>query len=172
MIENYDLNKYLPDFETVFYDFSNDSNLKLLGDRRVRLTLKFFKISKIKDITVVYQEIISFVISENGVDRDIFQLGINYIADSREKFDYYLLGEKLKLKGMKKEADIVITAADKLRMKGAKRILLKQVKFKFGNLDAETLSLINKANLKKIDELSEKILIVDSEEEFINYIKH
>ncbi|CCU78661.1 hypothetical protein HSACCH_00800 [Halanaerobium saccharolyticum subsp. saccharolyticum DSM 6643] len=61
MIENYDLNKYLPDFETVFYDFSNDSNLKLLGDRRVRLTLKFFKISKIKDITVVYQEIISFL---------------------------------------------------------------------------------------------------------------
>ena len=89
-----------------------------------------------------------------------------------DDFSYYILNERLKFKGMKKEADIVITAADKLRAKEAKRILLKQVKFKFGNLDAETLSLINKANLKKIEELSEKILIVDSEEEFINFIKH
>jgi len=51
----YDFIRYLPNFETVFYDFSNDANLKLLGDRKVRLTLKFFKISKIKDIRVVYQ---------------------------------------------------------------------------------------------------------------------
>ncbi|KXS48470.1 MULTISPECIES: Rpn family recombination-promoting nuclease/putative transposase [Halanaerobium] len=172
MIENYDLNKYLPDFETVFYDFSNDANLNLLGDRKVRLTLKFFKISKIKDIKVVYQEIISFVISENGVDRDIFYLGLNYIADSREEFNYYILNERLKYEGMKKEADIVISAADKLRTKEAKRILLKQINFKFGNLDPETISLINNAKLEKIEELSEKILTVDSEEEFINYIKH
>jgi hypothetical protein len=172
IIVNYDLNKYLPDFETVFYDFSNDSNLKVLGDRRVRLTLKFFKISKIKDITVVYEEIISFVISENGVDRDIFYLGVNYLAVSREEFNYYILNERLKYKGMKKEADIVISAADKLKTKGAKSILIKQIKIKFGNLDPETLSIINNAKLEKIEELSEKILSVDSEEEFINYIKH
>jgi hypothetical protein len=73
---------------------------------------------------------------------------------------------------MKKEADIVISAADKLRTKEAKRILLKQINFKFGNLDPETISLINNAKLEKIEELSEKILTVDSEEEFINYIKH
>jgi hypothetical protein len=172
IIEKYDFNKYFPDFETVFYDFYNDSNLKVLGERRVRLTLKFFKISKIKDITVIYQEIISSVIIENGVDRGIFHLGVNYIADSREEFNYYILNERLKYKGMKKEADIVISAADKLRTKEAKRILLKQIKFKFGNLDPETLSLVNNAKLEKVEELSEKILTVDSEEELINYIKH
>ena len=66
----------------------------------------------------------------------------------------------------------MISAADKLRTKEAKRILLKQINFKFGNLDAETLSLINNAKIEKIEDLSEKILTVDSEEEFINYIKH
>ena len=66
----------------------------------------------------------------------------------------------------------MISAADKLKTKDAKRILLKQINFKFGNLDAETLSLITNAKLEKIEELSEKILTVDSEEEFINYIKY
>jgi len=66
----------------------------------------------------------------------------------------------------------MITAAEKLRAKEAKKILKKQIKIKFGNLDAETISLINKADLKKIDNLCEKIITVDSEEEFINYIKY
>ena len=155
IIEKYDFNKYLPDFEAVFYDFSNDANLKLLGDRKVRLTLKFFKISKIKDIRVVYQEITSFVISEKGVDRDIFQLGLNYISDSREKFSYYILNEKLKFKGMKKEADIVITAADKLRMKGERDLLKKQIKSKFKQTDNELLELIDTADINKVEKVAE-----------------
>ena len=171
IIEKYDSNKYLPDFEAVFYDFSNDANLKLLGDRKVRLTLKFFKISKIKDIKVVYREIISFVISENGVDRDIFYLGLNYIADSREEFNYYILNEKLKYKGMKKEADIVISAADKLRMKGERDLFKRLVKGNFDQTNEGLMELIDKVDIKKIEELSERISRIKNVQELEYYLK-
>jgi len=176
---NYDLNKYLPDFETVFYDFSNDSNLKFLGDRRVRLTLKFFKISKIKDIKIVYEEIISYVISENSVDKDIFYLGVNYIADSREEFDYYLFGEKLKLNGMKKEGDIVVSAADKLRLeglrigeeKGERELFKKLIRGNFPQTNEEIIHLIDKVDIKKIEELSERISRIKNIKELEYYLK-
>jgi hypothetical protein len=179
IIEKHDFIRYLPNFETVFYDFSNDANLKLLGDRRVRLTLKFFKISKIKDITVVYQEIISFVISENGVDRNIFQLGLNYISGSREEFDYYLLGEKLKLNGMKKEGDIVVSAADKLRLeglrigeeKGERELFKKLIRGNFPQTNEEIIDLIDKVDIKKIEELSERISRIKDVQELEYYLK-
>lgn len=166
-----DLNKYLPNFETLFYDFSNDSNLKVLGDRRVRLTLKFFKISKMKDIRVVYEEIISFVISENGVDIDIFYLGLNYIADSREEFNYYILNERLKYKGMKREADIVISAADKLRFEGERKLFKKLVKGNFDQTNQEVMDLIDKVDIKKIEELSERISRIKNIQELEYYLK-
>jgi len=65
----------------------------------------------------------------------------------------------------------MISAADKLMTKEAKRIIMKQIKIKFGDLDPEIISLIQKAKLKKIEDLSEKILTLDSKKEFINYIK-
>jgi len=179
IIEKYDLNRYLPDFEAVFYDFSIDSNLKLLGDRKVRLTLKFFKIAKIKDIKIVYEEIISYVISENSVDKDIFYLGVNYIADSREEFDYYLLGEKLKLNGMKKEGDIVVSAADKLRLeglrigeeKGERELFKKLIRGNFPQTNEEIIHLIDKVDIKKIEELSERISRIKNIKELEYYLK-
>ncbi len=148
-----------------------DSNLKLLGDKKVRLTLKFFKISKIKDIKIVYEEIISFVISENGVDRDIFQLGLNYISDSREEFSYYILNERLKFKGMKKEADIVITAADKLKFKGERELFKRLVKGNFDQTNDELMNLIDKVDIKKIEELSDRIFKIKDVQELEYYLK-
>jgi hypothetical protein len=112
-----------------------------------------------------YREIISFVISENGVDRDIFYLGLNYIADSREEFNYYILNERLKYKGMKKEADIVISAADKLRMKGERDLLKKIIKNKFNQIDNELIELIDTADINRVEMVAQIFFKFDDVEE-------
>ncbi|MEC9490817.1 MAG: hypothetical protein UMU04_07685 [Halanaerobiales bacterium] len=53
----------------------------------------------------------------------------------------------------------------------AREMLKKQIKAKFGNLDKETIDLINEAQLSKIEILIEKIVTTDDEKEFKNYLK-
>jgi len=53
----------------------------------------------------------------------------------------------------------------------AREMLKKQIKVKFGNLDKETIDLINEAQLSKIEILIEKIVTTDDEKEFKNYLK-
>jgi hypothetical protein len=54
----------------------------------------------------------------------------------------------------------------------ARLILMRQVKAKFKNADNEIIDLINEAELSKIEDLSEKIVTVDSKEEIIDFLKH
>jgi hypothetical protein len=54
----------------------------------------------------------------------------------------------------------------------AKMLMLRQIKAKFGDSDNEIIDLINKAELSKIEDLSEKIITADSKEEIIDFLKH
>ncbi|WP_073160846.1 DUF4351 domain-containing protein [Halanaerobium congolense] len=54
----------------------------------------------------------------------------------------------------------------------ARLILMRQVKAKFKNADNEIIDLINKAELSKIEDLSEKIVTANSEAELIDFLKH
>ncbi|TDP95917.1 hypothetical protein C7957_1082 [Halanaerobium saccharolyticum] len=54
----------------------------------------------------------------------------------------------------------------------ARLILMRQVKAKFKNADNEIIDLINEAELSKIEDLSEKIVTVDSKAEIIDFLKH
>jgi hypothetical protein len=50
--------------------------------------------------------------------------------------------------------------------------MIRQIKAKFGDPDNEIIDLINKAELSKIEDLSEKIITADSKEEIIDFLKH
>jgi len=53
------------------------------------------------------------------------------------------------------------------------RVILKRIiKAKFGDHDNEIIDLINKSELSKIEDLSEKIITSDSKEEIIDFLKH
>jgi hypothetical protein len=54
----------------------------------------------------------------------------------------------------------------------ARMLMLRQIKAKFGDSDNEIIDLINKAELSKIEDLSEKIITADSKEEIIDFLKH
>jgi hypothetical protein len=54
----------------------------------------------------------------------------------------------------------------------ARMLMLRQIKAKFGESDNEIIDLINKAELSKIEDLSEKIITADSKEEIIDFLKH
>ena len=54
----------------------------------------------------------------------------------------------------------------------ARKIMIRQIKAKFGDPDNEIVDLINEAELSKIEDLSEKIVISDSKEEIIDFLKH
>ncbi len=54
----------------------------------------------------------------------------------------------------------------------ARKIMIRQIKAKFGDPDNEIVDLINEAELSKIEDLSEKIIISDSKEEIIDFLKH
>ena len=54
----------------------------------------------------------------------------------------------------------------------ARLILMRQIKAKFGDPDNEITDLINKSELSKIEDLSEKIVTADSKEEIIDFLKH
>ncbi|SDH87550.1 hypothetical protein [Halanaerobium congolense] len=54
----------------------------------------------------------------------------------------------------------------------ARMLMIRQIKAKFGDPDNEIIDLINKAELSKIEDLSEKIITADSKEEIIDFLKH
>ncbi|TDP88686.1 uncharacterized protein DUF4351 [Halanaerobium saccharolyticum] len=54
----------------------------------------------------------------------------------------------------------------------ARMLMIRQIKAKFGNTDNEIIDLINKSELSKIEDLSEKIITSDSKEEIIDFLKH
>ncbi|RAK06294.1 uncharacterized protein DUF4351 [Halanaerobium saccharolyticum] len=54
----------------------------------------------------------------------------------------------------------------------ARLILMRQIKAKFGDTDNEIIKLINRAELSKIEDLSEKIITSDSTEDIIDFLKH
>ena len=56
---------------------------------------------------------------------------------------------------MKKEADLVITAADKIRMKAERDLLQKQIKNKFNQIDNEIIELIDTADINKVEKVAQ-----------------
>jgi hypothetical protein len=54
----------------------------------------------------------------------------------------------------------------------ARMLMLRQIKAKFGDTENEIIDLINKAELSKIEDLSERIITADSEKELIDFLKH
>ncbi|MGM0500837.1 MAG: DUF4351 domain-containing protein, partial [Bacillota bacterium] len=61
---------------------------------------------------------------------------------------------------------------DEGKQEEARMLMLRQIKAKFGDSDNEIIDLINKAELSKIEDLSEKIITADSKEEIIDFLKH
>jgi len=61
---------------------------------------------------------------------------------------------------------------DEGKQEEARMLMIRQIKAKFGNADNEIIDLINKSELSKIEDLSEKIVTVDSKEEIIDFLKH
>ncbi|PTV96846.1 uncharacterized protein DUF4351 [Halanaerobium saccharolyticum] len=61
---------------------------------------------------------------------------------------------------------------DEGKQEEARMLILRQIKAKFGDSDNEIIDLINKAELSKIEDLSEKIITADSKEEIIDFLKH
>jgi flagellar biosynthesis/type III secretory pathway protein FliH len=59
------------------------------------------------------------------------------------------------------------------RQEEARLILMRQIKAKFGDeVENEIINLINEAELSKIEDLSEKIITTNSEEELVDFLKH
>jgi hypothetical protein len=61
---------------------------------------------------------------------------------------------------------------DEGKQEEARMLMIRQIKAKFGDPDNEIIDLINKSELSKIEDLSEKIITADSKEEIINFLKH
>jgi len=81
---------------------------------------------------------------------------------------------------MKKEADIVVSAADKLRLeglrigeeKGERNLLKKQIKNKFKQLDDELIDLIDTVDINKVEKVAQIFYKFDDVEKLKQQLKN
>ncbi|MFW5961573.1 MAG: DUF4351 domain-containing protein [bacterium] len=75
--------------------------------------------------------------------------------------------------GKKKgKAEGKIEGIEEGKQKEAVLILMRQIKAKFGKVDNEIINLIKDAELRKIEDLSEKIVTTNSEAELVDFLKN
>jgi predicted transposase YdaD len=108
---------------------------------------------------------LTFVLSDKFLSRqEITEIWRDYKVVKILKY----AEEQGKKKG---KAEGKIEGIEEGKQKEAVLILMRQIKAKFGKVDNEIINLIKDAELRKIEDLSEKIVTTNSEAELVDFLK-
>lgn len=135
-----------------------------------------------RKVKLIYQEITEYIINLLGVDKAFVFMGIKYIFEVQDEFDINEIVRLVEKQGLK-EAELIMTMADKLRQEGRQQgrlegirdelidtvaiLLSKKLKLSNGNLDGR-LKELDIEKLRKIRDNIFEISLLEDLDKYIN----
>jgi len=173
--------KYIPDFEFLFYDFSIYTDQQIIGSIQLQITLKIMhSIYTKNNLEQNLDEIFKLIkkLSNSKSILEYFTIGLKYILEIKN-YDLEVIQNKID-KIIPERSDILMTTADRLREEGMKKgkeeeiietitILLGQ-KLEFNEFPDNLKEKLNKADLDTLILIRNNLLQINSLKELESYL--
>src|SRR5690625_709827 len=152
------IQKYVPNFEFIFYDFSFNSEEEIKGDIKLRAYLELSKHIFVKDMTSLIAVIITIEELLSRYDPLYFDTVMIYLLSTRDDIPVETLQEQLTTEGRNR----VMSIAEQLRVEGRKEGKKERVrevarKMLLLNMDQEQIIEITNLSKKEIEEIKKEI---------------
>jgi len=173
--------KYIPDFEFLFYDFSIYTDQQIIGSIQLQITLKIMhSIYTKNNLEQNLDEIFKLIkkLSNSKSILEYFTIGLKYILEIKN-YDLEVIQNKID-KIIPERSDILMTTADRLREEGMKKgkeeeiietitVLLGQ-KLEFNEFPDNLKEKLNKADLDTLILIRNNLLQINSLKELESYL--
>lgn len=173
--------KYIPDFEFLFYDFSIYTDQQIIGSIQLQITLKIMhSIYTKNNLEQNLDEIFKLIkkLSNSKSILEYFTIGLKYILEIKN-YDLEVIQNKID-KIIPERSDILMTTADRLREEGMKKgkeeeiietitVLLGQ-KLEFNEFPDNLKEKLNKADLDTLILIRNNLLEINSLKELESYL--
>ena len=178
--------KYIPDFEFLFYDFSIYTEQQIIGSIQLQITLKIMHSIYTKNhFEQNLDEILRLIkkLSDSNTILEYFTIGLKYILEIKDYdldiYDLEMIQKKVN-KIIPERSDALVTIADRLREEGMKKgkeeeiietitVLLGQ-KLEFNEFPDNLKKKLNKADLDTLILIRNNLLQINSLKELESYL--
>lgn len=174
--------KYIPDFEFLFYDFSIYTDQQIIGSIQLQITLKIMHSIYTKNhFEQNLDEILRLIkkLSDSNTILEYFTIGLKYILEIKDYdldiYDLQVIQKKVN-KIIPERSDALVTIADKLREEGKANELIETItvllrqKLDFNEFPDNLKEQLNKADLDTLILIRNNLLQINSLKELESYL--